>query len=223
MSSRRGARQLLNVREYRPDSTMSLFVKNHKNPDQLLNQIEALYLQNQITESVHLMECVIENNSELLNSARFFFLYSQALVELQGFSSQAESALHQSFLMDRNDRKAQEFQSLFDLNNDLRDGLYSSAEEKLRTLLSHDPKNAMVLFLLGSHLFWKTENTAEAIAFLEKAVDLRPAFLKAWVHLAMAYKKSLLFVLADQAFQECLNLDPNPNQHNFYKTHLQAL
>lgn len=223
MGTRRGARQLFGSEDYRKDSTTSLFIKKHKNPEQLLSQIESLYLQSQIKEVIHLIECVIDNNSDLLSNPDIFVLYSKALIEFQGLTHQSESALYQAQLLNKNSATVLELQNLFALNEELRDGLYSSAEEKLNTLLQKDPKNGIALFMLGSHLLWKTERTSTAVELLEKATKLRPHFLKAWVHLAMAYKKNHLLALADQAFQECIALDPNPNQHHFYKTHLQAL
>ncbi|MBY0314398.1 MAG: hypothetical protein K2Q26_02685 [Bdellovibrionales bacterium] len=227
MSSRRGssrgARQLFNSTEDRQGSTTSLFVKNHKNPDHLLSQIEALYLQNQTAEVLHLIDCVIENNSDLLNTPELFVLHAKALIEFHGFGYTAESQLSQALILDPQASSATELQNLFALHDELRDGLYASCEEKLGELLKKDPKNAFALFLLGNHLLWKTGSTQEAIQHLEKAVELRPSFLKAWVSLAMAYKKNHLFVMAEQAFQECISLDPNPNQQSFYKTHLQAL
>lgn len=227
MSSRRGssrgARQLFNGVDDRQGSTTSLFVKKHKNPEHLLSQIEALYLQKQTAEVLHLIDCVIENNSDLLNQPELFVVHAKTLIELHGFGFPAESQLAQALILNPQSAMAVDLQRLFAINDELRDGLYVSGEEKLGQILKEDPKNALALFLLGNHLLWKTGSTQEAIQHLEKAVELRPSFLKAWVSLAMAYKKNHLFVMAEQAFQQCLSLDPNPQQQNFYKTHLQAL
>jgi len=223
MSTNKNARQFVDVNSKTQTSTTSMFIRNHSNPEHLLAQVEALFVQGQIHEASHVVECIIDNNNALVSSPDLFTLHAKIFIELFGFNVHAQCSIQQALLLDPAHESALELQKLCDLHEDLRDGLYENAEDGLRRTLKNDPKNAYAQYILANHLFWKNGPEAEAIEMLENCVKSRPSFLRAWLCLAMAYKKNQNLAQAEGAFQECMGLDTNASNHEFYKKHLQSI
>lgn len=223
MSSKKTARQFVDFNTKTQNSTTALFIKNHTNPAQLLSQIQALFAQGQLHEANHVIECIIDNNNALLASADLFTLQAKIFIELSGFNVHAQCAIQQALLLEPLHEEALQLDKICALHEELRDGLYENAEASLRTTLAADSKSVYAMYVLANHLFWKNGPEAEATQLLEKCVKNRPSFLKAWLCLAMAYKKGQDFSKAENAFQECLGLDVNSSNKEFYKKHLQSL
>jgi len=200
-----------------------MFIKHHTSPEQLLFQVKALFEQGHLHEAHHVIECIIENGNPLIASADLFALHAKIYVELFGFNVHAQCAIQQSLMLDPSNEEALALQKLSAVHEELRDGLYETGTAKLETLLAAEPGNAYAMYLLANQLFWKNGPETKAIALFEKSVKLRPSFLKSWLGLAMAYKKNQESAKAEDAFQECLALDINLLNQEFYKKHLQSL
>lgn len=204
-------------------STTALFVRNHSCPEHLLDQLKTLYGRGHIEETIHLIECIVRNENPLISSADLFVLHAKALIEVQGFSVDALCALKQATLLEPENKDANELEMLCGIHELLQDGLYEKAVSGLKAIMESHPENMIAVYMLGHHLFWKSGNQAYATELLEKAVSMRPSFLKAWVSLGMAYKKNKCFEQADEAFTQCLDLDQNEANHEYYKKHQQSL
>jgi predicted Zn-dependent protease len=223
MSSKKSARQFAETKTQTQNSTTSLFIKNHTSPEQLLAQIEVLFDQGHLHEANHAVECIIDHYNPLISSADLFTLHAKIYIELFGFNVHAQSSIQQALLLEPNHEEAIALQKVSALHEELRDGLYESAEEGLRSFISTHTENTYAMYVLANHLFWKNGPEVEAVELLEKVVKNRPSFLKAWLSLAMAYKKCLRPVKAEAAFLECLGLDINASNKEMYQKHLQSL
>lgn len=186
-------------------------------------QVDVLFAQGHLHEANHVVECIIDHCNPLVASPELFTLHSKIFIELFGFNVHAQCSVQQALLLDHTHEEALALQQLGSLHEELRDGLYESAETGLRTFIAQHPHNPYAKYILANHLFWKNGPEAEAIELLEKCVKNRPSFLKAWLCLAMAYKKCQNSTAAETAFQECLELDINSSNKEFYQKHLQSL
>lgn len=200
-----------------------MFIRNHTSPEQLLSQVKVLFAQGQLHEAHHIVECIVDNFNPLIASADLFTLHAKIYIELFGFNVHAQCAIEQALMIEPNHEEALGLKKLSSLHEELRDGLYDTAEESLRRLIESEPLNVYAKYVLANHFFWKNGPQSEAVILLESAVKQRPTFLKSWLCLAMAYKKSQEMTKAEMAFQECLELDTNVSNQEFYKKHLQSL
>lgn len=222
MSSRRSARQFTNFGET-TTSTTSLFVQNHTSPEHLLAQVETLFFRGDLHQTHHLIECIVENNNALVGSADLFVTHAKVFIELYGFNVHAQCSVEQALLLEPEHAEALKLKTLSRLHEEFRDGLYTQAETELRELIKSEPENIYAQYLLAYHLFWKNGAQTEALDLLETSVRQRPSFLRAWLCLAMAYKRGHQSEKAEDAFQECLALDKDPVNLEFYKNHLQSI
>lgn len=223
MSTRRSARQSVDIGVASRQSTMTFFIKNHASPEQLLRQIEGLYNASKTDEALNVCDCIIDAYHPLIQNSDFFVLHAKILFEVTDASDLVHAALEQALRIEPSNQSALELKNILQARQDLRDGLYSQGEATLRALLSNQTLNAYALFVLAHHLLWKNGPESEAIELFERCLALRPHFLKARLDLAMAYKKAHLLAKADAAFLECLRLDTNVENHPFYRQHLQSL
>lgn len=221
--SRKSARQFINIRENTQNSTTALFVQNHTSPKHLLAQVETLFDRGELHPAKDLVECIIDNNNALVSSADLFVLHAKIFIELCGFNVDAQCAVQQALLLEPQNAEALKFEVLANIHEDFRDGLYEQGENSVREVLAADTDSTYGRFLLGYHMFWKNGSQTEAVELLEKCVQKRPSFLRAWLCLAMAYKKNQELAKAEKAFQECLAIDANPTNLDFYKNHLQSI
>jgi tetratricopeptide (TPR) repeat protein len=223
MGFKRSANQFVNTNEASTGCTTSLFVQNHTSPQHLLQQVEALVSRGEIHQASYLIDCIIDNNNALVSSADLFVLHAKIYIEQFGFSVHAQCAIQQALLLEPNHGDALRLQTLSNLHEEFRDGLYTQAQESVREFLKTNPDNVYATYLLAYNMFWKNGAESEAVELLEKCVKARPSFLRAWLCVAMAYKKNQNFEKAEDAFQECLGLDKNPSNSDFYKNHLQSI
>lgn len=222
MSFKKSARPLVDVGEQSKNSTTSLFVQNHTSPKHLMEQLETLFVRGELHQADHLIECIIDSNNPLVSTAELFVLHAKTLIEMNGFTVEAQCAIQQALLLEPQYAEAIELQTLSQLHEEFRDGLYEQAQASLRQFMATS-ESIYASYVLGYHLFWKNGSEAEATELLEACVRERPSFLKAWLCLAMSYKKNKDFIKAEDAFQECLNRDQNPTNLEFYKNHLQSI
>ena len=223
MSTRRPARQSVDIGVANRQSTMTFFIKNHASPEQLLRQIEGLYNSGQTDEARSVCDCIIDAYHPLIENSDFFVLHAKILFEITDTADLAEAALEHALRLDTSNQSALELKNILWAQQDLRDGLYLKGETALRAILKAQTLNPYALFVLAHHLLWRNGSESEAIELLERCLILRPHFLKARLDLAMAYKKAHLLAKADAAFLECLRLDANAENHPLYRQHLQSL
>lgn len=202
-------------------ASMSYFVRHHRDPEQLFVQMHALFASGQLREVIALTQCIINEYNENIQNADFFILAAQAEIQLHGFSKTVDSYLRQALKVAPFNDVALAFFKLSSACLDLKDGLYDKGEDVLRECLSVSSLRPYACFFLGHHLFWKNGSLSEAISLLEEAVSLRDGFLKAWVDLAMAYKRSGEREKANGALQKCLKIDREPLRRAFYERHIE--
>jgi len=90
-------------------------------------------------------------------------------------------------------------------------------EQALKNLLRKAPQNVHALFLMGTHLFWSLKETSQSAQYLQKCVDLRPVFLRAWACLGMIYKTTGHSEQAIHAFRKCVGLETHPQMVSYFE------
>lgn len=85
---------------------------------------------------------------------------------------------------------------------------YEAAEQKYRLVLDSDPDNADANYLLGK-LNGQRGNHSEAVAFLEKAINLKPDFADAHVALGNVFKLLGQTDRATVSYRQALALQPD--------------
>ncbi len=220
--SRKSARHFVDIDIENKQSTMALFIKNHKNPEQLFRQVERLYNSGEVQEASHVCQSIVDEYHPLIQNTNFFVLQAKILFEV-GDDLGARACTSQALLLESDHDGALEMQELLNAQEDLRDGLYEQGEITLRQLLSEKPMNAYATYLLAHHLLWKNGPEVEALKYFEQSLQLRPRFLRARLGQALAYKKVRDFAKAEAAFAECLRIDSSVENHDFYKRNLQNI
>jgi tetratricopeptide (TPR) repeat protein len=221
LSANKSARA--NIKEETNDivSSMSYFVRHHKDSEQLFIQMRALFASGQLLEVNTLAQCVVNEYNDNIQNADFFILAAKAEIELHGFTKNVDGYLRQALKLAPFNDVALAFFKMSSACLDLKDGLYEKGEATLRRCLKTSSIRAYASFFLGHHLFWKNGELAEAVELLEDATNLRDSFLKAWVDLGLAYKRSGQREKANSAFEKCLKLDRETVRRAFYERHIE--
>ncbi len=201
--------------------SMSYFVRNHRDTEQLLTQMRALHASGQIFEVATLVQCVIDEYNDNIQNADFFILGAQVELELHGFTEKVDQFVEQALKLAPYNDVALAHLKLTIACTDLKDGLYDKGETLLRRLVNTTSLRPYASFVLGHQLFWKSNELEEAIELLENAVSERESFLAAWKSLALAYKRVGERLKANYAFQKCAKLDRNPAHREFYERHIE--
>lgn len=218
----KNARRLPFVAEQEHSSTMSMFIKNHANPEQLYRQVEDLHSAGDNAAAEAVCKCIIDEFHPLIQQSAFFTLHAKILFELDR-DPEAFSAVSQALLINKHDSLALEMQSTFTAQTDLQDGLYEQGESLLREQIGQNPLNLTASLILAHHLLWKNGSDVEIIQLYERCVQLRPRLLRARFGLAVAYKKVRNFTKAEVTFAECLKLDGEIKNHPLYQRSLQNI
>lgn len=201
--------------------SMSYFVRNHRDAEQLFVQMRALFASGQLFEVATLAQCVIDQYNDNIQNVDFFILAAQVEMELHGFTKKADQFIRQALKLAPFNDVALAYYKMSSACLDLKDGLYEKGEATLRECLSKTSLRPYASFLLAHHLFWKTSEIKEAIELLEAVVFERVGFLKAWTDLALAHKRTGDRFKANLALQKCLKLDREPSRRSFYERHLE--
>jgi predicted Zn-dependent protease len=103
-------------------------------------------------------------------------------------------------------RQAEEWRALVEA----RQGRSSAAIQRLRALARRAPLGPEAAFNLGLLLGAQPDagRRAEAIRWLQRALDQRPNFVMAWFHLGQVHARDGRGALAEQAWRRALALEP---------------
>lgn len=200
---------------------MSFFVRNHRDSEQLFTQIRALHASGQLFEVSTLVQCIIDEYNDNIQNVDFFILAAQVEIELHGFTPKVDQLIRQALKLAPFNDVALAYFKMTSACIDLKDGLYDKGEATLRACLTNSSLRPYAGFLLAHHLFWKTGEVSEATELLEEATRERESFLKAWVDLALSYKRQGERVKANYALQRCLKIDREPTRRSFYERHIE--
>lgn len=221
MSTKRNAQIQIDQTSDDIVQSMSYFVRNHRDAEQLFVQMRALHASGQLFEVQLLAQCIIDQYNDNIQNVDFFILAAQVEMELYGYTDKVDQLIRQALKIAPFNDVALALFKMTSACVDLQDGLYEKGEAVLRTCLNTTSLRANASFLLGHHLFWKTSETQEAIALLEAVVFERPAHLAAWTDLALAYKRTGDRFKANHALNRCLKIDREPSRRAFYERHIE--
>lgn len=149
-------------------SSMSYFVRHHRDSEQLFSQMRALHASGQLYEVSILAQCIIDEYNDNIQNVDFFILAAKVEIEIHGFTKNVDQLLRQALKLAPFNDVALAFFKMSTACVDLKDGLYEKGEAALRECLAINSLRPYAGFLLGHHLFWKTNQTEQAIALLEE-------------------------------------------------------
>lgn len=189
--------------------------KGAENPT--LKRIRQLFEDGYLEDALANAAAAEKENEKLASDLGFLLTYAKILIEAEGPSSKIRALLTKANLLKPDSPETIEYLELIEAKSRLNREPNDFGEQNLRRILGHAPKNPHVLFTLASHLYWVENNPDEALRLLQKCVDQRPTFLRAWACLAAIHAKRGDVAPAQYALYKCLALEKNPAMHTYFE------
>lgn len=189
--------------------------KGEDNPS--VARIRQLFEQGFLEDALANAAALEKEGGKLATEVGFLLTYAKILLEAEGPSSKIRALLTKAFLLKPESPELADYLALIEAKCRLgRDG-NDQGEKDLKTILGRSPMNVHALFTLGSHLYWVENQADEAIRLLQRCVDIRPNFLRAWACLAAIHAKRGDTAPAQHALGRCLALEKNPSMHAYFE------
>ena len=154
----------------------------------------------------------------------FLMLYGKILLEAEGPSAHIKSCFAKAAALDPAcAAEAQVYIDVISAKSMFREGLNDAGEQWIQKLIADYPDNPHLLFILGSHNFWVDGETQNSLRFLERCVQVRPNFARAWGCLFAIYKKLNDPFNARRCGTEFLRLEDDPRTKNFVEEQLRSI
>lgn len=182
-----------------------------------LKRIRQLFEQGYLEDSLASAAAAEKEGGKLAGEAGFLLTYAIILIEAEGPSSKIRALLTKANLTKPDSAEVIDYLELIEAKSRLARGVSDFGEQELRRILARSPSNPHALFTLGSHLYWVENQPDEAIRLLQKCVDKRPSFLRAWACLAAIHAKRGDVAPAQHALHKCLSLEKNPAMHAYFE------
>ena len=197
----------------------ALLSANHTNQcspaDPALQAMQRSYEQGRIAEALSL--AAQADSPEHQKNPDYLKLHAIILIETEGPEGKILGLLGKAHLLAPDNTEVMDYLELVEAKTALTHSPGSDGENRLKALLRRSPQNVHALFLLGAHLFWTQNEQTQSLKLLEKAVHIRPTFLRAWGCLGSIYKKLGNQPLASRAFKTCWSLETDPEMKKFFK------
>jgi cytochrome c-type biogenesis protein CcmH/NrfG len=190
--------------------------------DQTITSIRRLYRDGKIDRALVLSNVLEREKPKMLENVGFLLLFAKILIETEGATSKIRNLLTKAFLLDPENEEASEYLEIIDAKTQLKKGLNDLGEQTLKNIIRRSPTNPHALFLLGTHLFWTEGLTSEAIKHLERCLEVRPNFLRAWACLGTIYRQIGQPALAVRAFRRCTALETNQRMRDYFKGMIES-
>ncbi len=181
-----------------------------------------LWSEGKTNLALPLAATLAKEKPDLNSNFEFLLTYAKILIEVEGPSSQIRTLLSRAHFLQPENQDVIDYLAFTEAVRHFKQGA-DEAETILNQILKRSPTNAHVHFALGAHLFWTEKTYPAAIAHLERCVQLRPSFLRAWGALGALYRQIGKSDLAARAFQTCLKLETNPSMIEFFKGQLKTV
>jgi predicted Zn-dependent protease len=182
-----------------------------------LKRIRQLFEEGHLEDALANAAAAEKEGGKLATDVGFLFAYAKILLEAEGPSSKIRALLTKAHLTKPDSTELTDYLDLIEAKGRLTRNAGDEGEKALRTLLSRTPMNVHALFTLGSHLFWVESQADEAVRLLQRCVDLRPNFLRAWACLGAIHAQRGDTAPAQHALHRCLTLEKNPAMHAYFQ------
>jgi len=182
-----------------------------------LKRIRELFEQGHLEDALANAAAAERESPKLAGDVGFLLTYAKILIEAEGPSSKIRAILTKAQITKPDSAEAVEYLELIEAKAKLNREPNDSGEKALRQALTRSPKNPHALFTLASHLYWVENQPDEAIRLLQRCVELRPNFLRAWACLAAIHAKRGDSAPARNALQKVLQLEKNPAMHAYFE------
>lgn len=180
-----------------------------------VKRLTALYNKGNLEEALLIVrECV--KNEKYAEDCDLMLLCVKVLFETEGPSSQIKSLLAKISLVDHENTDVTDYMSLLHAKTEGALGRPEQALQILGRLLQRSPNHVQALFLLGVYQSQDPTTFGSAIHSLEKALSLRPNFLRAWGCLAAIARKLDHPALAERALKKCVELETNGMMKQYF-------
>jgi tetratricopeptide (TPR) repeat protein len=185
--------------------------------DRTVTAIRRFYTDGKIDKALVLASVLEREKPKMSENVGFLLLFAKILLETEGATSKIRNLLTKAFLLEPENQDASEYLEIIEAKTQLKKGLNDLGEQTLRNIIRRSPRNPHALFLLGTHLFWTEGLTSEPIKLLERCVEVRANFLRAWACLGTIYKKIGRSALAVRAFRRCNALETNQRMKAYFQ------
>lgn len=185
--------------------------------DRTVTAIRRFYGDGKIDKALVLAGVLEREKPKMSENVGFLLLFAKILIETEGATSKIRNLLTKAFLLEPENQEASEYLEIIEAKTQLKKGLNDLGEQTLRNIIRRSPNNPHALFLLGTHLFWTERLTSEPVKLLERCVEVRPNFLRAWACLGTIYRKIGRPALAVRAFRRCSALETNQRMKAYFK------
>ena len=185
-----------------------------------LTAIKKLYQEGSVEDALAMITTLVLDKKQLEKNVNFLLLSAKLLMEAEGPTSKIRNQLTRALLVDPDHKDVNEYLEVIEAKALLKEGLNDYGEQGLKAILRRSPDNVHALFYLGTHLYWIEHQEASAIRYLERCVQVRPNFLRAWGCLGSIYDEIGEITLASRAFRKCIELEKNERMRAFFKQRL---
>ncbi len=182
-----------------------------------LVRIRELFEQGNLEDALANAAAAEKESAKFAADAGFLITYAKILIEAEGPSSKIRALLTKAQLAKPEMAEAVEYLQIIEAKAKLTRDPNDIGERSLRQALMRAPKNPHALFTLASHMYWVENQPDEALRLLQRCVELRPNFLRAWACLAAIHSKRGDVVPAQNALQKVLKLEKNPAMHAYFE------
>ena len=187
------------------------------NADPSVEAIEKYYDDGNLSQALALANSAVTAKPDVLSRLDFVLLFVRILIETDGPGMKISGLLSTALIQNPNHPELLQYVEFMEAKSHLTNRQGDVGEIALQKILRRSPDNALVLFTLGAHMFWSDGETLQSIKYLERCVQIRPNFLRAWGCLGSIYQKIGNVDLAKRSFQKCLNLETDPRMRSFFQ------
>lgn len=154
-----------------------------------LSGIQEMYAIGRIDEALAQIH-MIKEQKDLQEDANFWMLAGKVSLEAESPSSQIKTFFARAMTIEGpHQKEAKLYIDMIAAKRLFRKGLNDRGEQWFNSQIPLYPNNPHLLFFLGSHTFWVDQETQSSSANLERCVQLRPSFSRAWGCLFAIYQK----------------------------------
>lgn len=175
-----------------------------------------LYNEGKLETALYYVQEILKQEEKYSDDAQLLLISAKILFETEGPNGKTRALLGKALLLEPDNHEIIDYLDIIQARFDLASGSENVGKESLLKLLRRLPENPHVLFMVGSHLYWREKNCYGAIPYLEKCVRVRPVFLRAWACLAAIAKELGNAPLAESALQHCISIESNAPMKKFF-------
>lgn len=188
-----------------------------KNSSPALRRLRTLFEEGKLEQAALLArEAIKSQNEKLSGNPEVLLICAQILFEIEAPLAELKSILAKASLLDPEHLGIQELLSLVEAKSAFNFRNNTEGKKLIEAILRKAPQNPHALFLLATYVNSRENNPTLAIVYLEKALQSRPSYLRAWACLASIAAQVGNTHVAEKALLKAMNLETNSQMKAFF-------